>query len=79
MLHHVLTHLLTSTCTQIPVKGTHTQTHSHQSLRGDSRSEMLFVIVCVCVGEESRGVGGGAGRSTVSNGFVLISRRQNAI
>lgn len=59
VLHHVLTHLLTSTCTQIPVKGTHTQTHSHQSLRGDSRSEMLFVIVCVCVGEESRGVGGG--------------------
>lgn len=56
MLHHVLTHLLTSTCTQIPVKGRHTQTHSHQSLRGDSRSEMLFVIVCV--GEESRGVGG---------------------
>lgn len=47
VLHHVLTHLLTSTCTQIPVKGTHTQTHSHQSLRGDSRSEMLFVIVCV--------------------------------
>lgn len=47
MLHHVLTHLLTSTCTQIPVKGRHTQTHSHQSLRGDSRSEMLFVIVCV--------------------------------
>lgn len=58
VLHHVLTHLLTSTCTQIPVKGRHTQTHSHQLLRGDSRSEMLFVIVCVCVGEESRGVGG---------------------
>lgn len=78
MLHHVLTHLLTSTCTQIPVKGRHTQTHSHQSLRGDSRSEMLFVIVCVCGRGKQRG-GGGAGRSTVSNGFVLISRRQNAI
>lgn len=77
MLHHVLTHLLTSTCTQIPVKGTHTQTHSHQSLRGDSQSEMLFVIVCVW---ERKAEGwGGAGRSTVSNGFVLILRRQNAI
>lgn len=79
MLHHVLTHLLTSTCTQIPVKGRHTQTHSHQSLRGDSRSEMLFVIVCVCVWERKAEGWGGAGRSTVSNGFVLILRRQNAI
>ncbi len=49
MLHHVLTHLLTSTCTQIPVRERRPQTHTHHSVGGDSLSDMLLVFMCLCV------------------------------
>ncbi len=59
VLHHVLTHILTSACTQIPVRQRQSQTHTHHSVRGNSPPEMLFVFVrkCLCKCVEEGGPG----------------------